>query len=353
MGHEWHEAFFGRCLAAGRLAHAYLFHGEEGLGKRAFARRLAGTVHCARRGDGSAAAGGEGGGAPGFGGCGRCRPCVQMEGGTHPDFWETGGTGGAVRREQVEEAVRFLWLRPVAGPRRVAVMADADLLTPEAAAALLKVLEEPPVHSLVVLVAASASSVPATLRSRCQAVAFRPVQPEAIAHLVAARTGIGQREAVRLSLLARGRPGVALRLAVEPTWRQLWGDAERILAKAEETAREGPAAVPALGEDLGRFLGKGAQEPWSPLDVLAVCVRERLGTGAPAPLAGSEASRDASAAGGGVALDALVGALAAVLEARSALEARANRRLVADVLAWRLTEALSTAGRLLPRLDVR
>ncbi len=350
IGHEAQEAFFARCLAAGRLAHAYLFHGEEGLGKRTFARRLTGTVQCAGRPGFHAGSAEErnGGGGTGFGGCGVCRPCVQLEAGTHPDYWETAATGNSVRREQVEEAARFLWLRPVAGPRRVAVLADADLLTPEAAAALLKILEEPPPHALVVLVAAAVNAVPPTLRSRCQAVAFRPLAPAAVADLLTERAGVERREAVRLAVLSSGRPGAALRLAAEPIWRRIWQEAEELLAEVEEATREGPAGVPLLGERVGRFLGRLPQEPWAALEVLAVCLRERLGAGLDgaegvAPRAGSREGDAGPAGGGAESPAALIAALGAILQARAELQARANRRLVADVLAWRLLGTLAAA----------
>lgn len=343
LGHEAQERFFLRSLAAGRLVHAYLLHGEEGLGKGFFARRLARTVLCQglsrEKGPDStlelgAAPGGEG--AHSFGGCGFCRGCVQVDAGTHPDLWVTGAEGGSVRREQAEELVRFLSLRPVAGRRRVALVSGADALTPEAAAALLKTLEEPPGHGLVVLVAASAEAVPVTLRSRCQAVSFRPVGLDRLAGFLEARLGLPREEAMRLATLAGGRPGVALRMAGDEGWRRLWEDVAGLIREAEAAAREGPGRVPALAAGIGRLLAEKGAEGELALDVLALQLRERL--------ARQLCPRDA-AGGGGLAPPrarqhaALAAALAAAVEARHDVASRVNRRLVADVLALRLARA--------------
>jgi DNA polymerase-3 subunit delta' len=100
--------------------------------------------------------------------------------GDHPDlFWvERGANDTRVRIGQVRALQAALRLRSAEGGRRVAVVADAEWLNQEAQNALLRILEEPPPLTTVVLVATSSSGLLATVRSRCQKLAFRPPETD-------------------------------------------------------------------------------------------------------------------------------------------------------------------------------
>jgi DNA polymerase-3 subunit delta' len=168
-----------RSLESGRVHSAYLFSGpgpEPREAALAFARALvctgAGEKPC-----GSCA------------GCRRSRPRdeIEIDGtgrrgpllrhiGDHPDLlWvERGAEDTRVRIGQVRELQRALRLRAGESERRAAVVADAEWLNLEAQNALLRLLEEPPPHTTLILVAATSAGLLATVRSRCQRVAFRP-----------------------------------------------------------------------------------------------------------------------------------------------------------------------------------
>jgi DNA polymerase-3 subunit delta' len=100
-------------------------------------------------------------------------------------------------------------LAPHEGSRKVFVVDDADRLTPDAAEALLKTLEEPPPRTLLVLVVANVRALPPTVLSRCQVVRFRPVPEAEVAALLAAR-GADPETAQLLARLTRGQIGRAL-----------------------------------------------------------------------------------------------------------------------------------------------
>lgn len=191
-------------LAAGRLGHALLFGGPARLGKGAVAQALAARLLCPTPGaDGLA--------------CGRCRGCQLMAAGTHPDLnfisFIPNDKGDKLRSEIVVDQVRDLghWfsLTPQLGGAQVALITPADALNTSAFNALLKTLEEPSRDRYLLLVSDRPGRLPATIRSRCQSLAFRiPPRPEAEAWLRA--QGHDAAAAGAALDAARGHPGLAL-----------------------------------------------------------------------------------------------------------------------------------------------
>ena len=172
-----------RSAASGRLAHALLFVGPRGVGKGLAARNLAMTLLCERFPESELEA------------CGDCRSCRMMLAGTHPDFLNVECPEGkselpiellvGSRENRGSEGLcHDLSLRPMAGGRRIAVIDDADRMSNESANALLKTLEEPPSYAVIILIAADASRILPTIRSRCQTVHFSPLETPHIARLV-------------------------------------------------------------------------------------------------------------------------------------------------------------------------
>jgi DNA polymerase-3 subunit delta' len=171
------SALLERSLASGRLHSAYLLSGP-GATPRAEALRFARGSVCTGSGERPCDA------------CPACRRSsererIELDGsgksgpllrhvGDHPDlFWiERGGGDTRVRIGQVRALQQALRLRSSEGGWRCAVIADAEWLNQEAQNALLRLLEEPPPSTSLVLVAGSSASLLATVRSRCQRVAY-------------------------------------------------------------------------------------------------------------------------------------------------------------------------------------
>lgn len=143
-----------------RLPHALLLHGQPGLGKEAFAWRLAHALICASPVAGEA--------------CGECKSCRLYVAGTHPDLKAIGleEDSRQIGVDQIRSVGAFLALRPHTAARKVVIIAPADAMNLSSANSLLKVLEEPPLGSLLLLVSSRVARLPATIRSRCAAVAF-------------------------------------------------------------------------------------------------------------------------------------------------------------------------------------
>ncbi len=183
---------------AGRLPHAILIDGQEGLGKSMLARHLAGTLLCARESDRPRDP------------CGHCRACGLFQAATHPDYREIAPleAGKAIRIDQIRALGDFLAQTAQLGGCKLVVINPAERMNAAAANALLKTLEEPTPNTLLVLVSARPSRLPATVRSRCQRVALRPPGNQAALEWLRAQAAGGD---VRDALsIASGAPLAAL-----------------------------------------------------------------------------------------------------------------------------------------------
>ena len=190
-------------LAEARLPHALLFAGPEGLGKRHLADTLAAALLCEQR---------TSDGLP----CGECHACHLFAAGNHPDYQhlhpeEEKRTIGI---DQIRELANFFSLKSHYGAHKVVVLEPADVMTPAAANALLKTLEEPTPGSFLILCSDQPASLLATIRSRCQKQMFTPVSEAAalpwLEHQLRDRN-----QAQLLLALSGGLPLKALALAEE------------------------------------------------------------------------------------------------------------------------------------------
>jgi DNA polymerase-3 subunit delta' len=183
-------------LASGRLAHAFVFAGPPGVGKRSTALALARAALCSN--------------APGTG-CTTCLECHLVGAGSHPDvFLEDLATAQAERAtatmvsiEQVRRVAAALALRPVRGTRKFGIIDQAERMTQEAQNALLKTLEEPRGEATLVLAASNLDALLPTIRSRCQRLLFAPLADDQLADLLVAH-GIDATAARRAAALAGG-----------------------------------------------------------------------------------------------------------------------------------------------------
>ena len=128
IGHTWAVALLAGRIADQRSAHATLISGADGIGKHTLAFKLAQALQCT-------------GAVPP---CGTCRACDHMTRGLHPDLIHLESDGTSIKIETVRELQGVLTLRPTEAHYRIALIGNAERLTPSAADALLKTLEEPP-----------------------------------------------------------------------------------------------------------------------------------------------------------------------------------------------------------------
>lgn len=165
MTYPWlgaHQEQLARALEQGLLGHALLISGPPGTGKRALADWLVARVLCHK--------------PEGIEVCGRCRSCSLLASGAHPDRFLAvpDDDRSVITVDTVRELGAMLLLTPALGKHRVGHIVPADAMNINAANALLKTMEEPADNVWLILVADRPDSLPATIRSRGQAIYVRP-----------------------------------------------------------------------------------------------------------------------------------------------------------------------------------
>lgn len=204
--------------SAGKLAHAYIFSGLNGVGKFATAREWGKVLLCNdkvsyTRSDGES----------GVDNCGVCESCRLFESGGHPDFmalykelvWFTRkGKGKPAPVDMPIDVIReFLIekvaLRPVVSESTMFVVTEAERLNNASQNAILKVLEEPPGHCFIILICSRLENLLATTLSRCQVLGFGPVDEDRIIEKLA-ETGVDTVEGTYWARFGRGSIGAAM-----------------------------------------------------------------------------------------------------------------------------------------------
>ena len=199
-GHRHLLDLIARAVTRGTLPPSVIFAGPEGVGKRLTAVALAQLMNCA---------------APdtvrGPDGCGTCPSCKRIARGVHADVLliEPGETG-AIKIDQVRDAIERAAYRPFEGRRRVVIVDDADTVSPEAQNALLKTLEEPPAASTFVLVTSRPDMLLPTVRSRCQQLRFGRLSPADVASVLMREHAFAEADAHAAAALSDGSIGLAL-----------------------------------------------------------------------------------------------------------------------------------------------
>jgi DNA polymerase III subunit delta' len=192
IGHEKQKQMFLSILKRERLPHAFLFTGQEGIGKKKTAKEFAKHILCEKHNN-----------------CGVCRPCIKVERGIHPDvvIIENEDTIGI---EQSRTIGREVYEYPYEGDKRIILIDRADAMTNEATNALLKTLEEPPLFNVFFLITSSERDVPLTIRSRCARVGFSPLSRERLQKYFINIASMDEGKADLLSRVSQGSIGCGL-----------------------------------------------------------------------------------------------------------------------------------------------
>lgn len=188
--------FLTASVQHGRVAHAYVFSGPEGVGKRTAALLLAQALNCPTAKEGLP--------------CGECSSCRKIREGSHPDVQIIVPQDGSLKIEQIRQLKQAVALKPYEGRWKVFILEGAETLTDQAANSLLKVLEEPPSFSVLVLLAKEAEQLLPTILSRCVVLRFHPLPVAQVAGLLEEKYGVPKERAWLLAGISGGALGQAL-----------------------------------------------------------------------------------------------------------------------------------------------
>jgi DNA polymerase-3 subunit delta' len=313
LGQETCLAVLRRSLAAGKTAHAYLFEGIEGCGKKKTAIAFIETVFCGRD--------------EGCGHCSSCRRIAQLQ---HPDLHLVEPDGAFIKIDQIRDLQKELSYRPYEAPRKACIIDGVERLNPAAGNALLKTLEEPPGNALIILLTAQVDAVLPTVLSRCQRLHFPALPQTAVEQFL-----LGRNCAPETARIAASLAGGSLKRALEISADEALADRKTLLERINSlTTREMTPLFSAAEE-----LSGDKENILEMLDLLATYLRDVMlmqGGSRDAvnrdllPLIEKDARR--------YSLDDVMARIATVFEARYALQRNVNPRLALEVLFMRLAE---------------
>jgi DNA polymerase-3 subunit delta' len=191
------------------MTHAWLFTGPPGSGRSVAARAFAAALQCPQNG------------------CGNCETCHQALTGSHPDVAVIVPEGLHLLIDQAREVIQRSSRAPTRGRWQVTLIEDADRMEERTSNTLLKAVEEPPPHSVLLLCAPSVDDLLPTIRSRCRLVQLRTPSAEAVASVLV-REGIDPEMAAFAAQASQGHIGRARRLATDEATRRERRDVLRL-----------------------------------------------------------------------------------------------------------------------------
>ena len=352
-----------RAVAGGRVAHAYLFHGPDGTGKRAVALYFAQALLCER-----------GSPAP----CGTCNACSRVLRLIHPDVHVLFPHPTDVSDDEVNERRRLLAqnpyavidfvrrpsltdaakasnrqahytiarvheelhrpmsFRPVEGRYKVAVVIDADLMRVEAANAFLKLLEEPTPQTVFLLTTARPDRLLPTIASRCQKLRFDLLESDAIAEALVEGEGLDPTHATLVARMADGSYAQALDLAVGD---DLAAQREQVVAFLRDVYRGGADA----GKRVETMAALGREQAKNHLRLMLRWVRDLVlfrEMGVQAPLVNVDQAESIARFSRNLPAADLPAMVLRIEEALELIERNTHATLVFQVLSQRLSLAM-------------
>ncbi len=186
-----------RAIQNRHIAHAYLFTGPEGVGKKKTALALAQYLNCAAADTAH------------FSSCEHCPSCIQSVSGSQPDLILLEPDGSSIKIEQIRSLLSKVSLRNYENTYKVIIINDAHLMTEQAANCLLKTLEEPTDNTVFILITAQVQNLPVTILSRCQQIPFHLLPPSIIQDILQELHPERQSQIGLVTALAKGSVSTA------------------------------------------------------------------------------------------------------------------------------------------------
>lgn len=315
IGHKSQLEKLKKALSARRLPNAYLFSGPRGVGKRLVADILIQAVACEKSEKN------------GWNPCGECPGCKKSSSRNHPDQFIIEPDGEHVKIEQIRSLQSDLLFHPLESPSKIAIIDDADRMTEAASNSMLKLLEEPPPNTHIILISSMPHRLLPTIRSRCQTIAFMPISVEEVAGHLSAKNSLSNEKAIRIARLSGGSLGLALTMDSDLIDEIL----NRLLAITKK------ASSADIIETANSWANEGPEHTVLVLDILAGWYADVLRYKATGSMA-SVMHPEAPMASQNMPMGKAERNLAKISKARASLEGNVNKQLMFEQLLFSLTD---------------
>ncbi len=322
VGHDRIVELLRRSLRSGKTAHAYIFEGPPGCGRRKTAMSLIQALFCPA-GDDDA--------------CGVCASCRKVATANHPDIHivEPLPDKRDISITQLRDLQRDLAMRPYEAPRSACIIEPADRMNSSSANSFLKTLEEPPGNAIIILVSENAEMLLPTIRSRCQLLRFAPLSPDQV-RLLLERNGMSAENAALLAPMADG----SMRRALELDNDSLSRRREQLLRHLSAFALDRVATV----FDASEELSGSRDETLESIDMLLSFTRDMLHLAAGCGDIINTAIRpELEALAARLNLGGTMRFADDVIETRRAVQRNANAKLALDNLFLKIAGNLAAA----------
>ncbi len=221
LGHEQIKEHFLNAAATGKVSHAYILSGEEGMGKKTLADAFAMTLLCE-----------EDGKEP----CMQCHACKQVLSGNHPDLIyvtheKPASMGVDDIREQINDTIM---VRPYSSQYKIYIVDEAEKMTVQAQNALLKTIEEPPAYAVIMLLTINPDAFLPTILSRCVQLKLKPLKDSVVKEYLEEKLHVKDIQAEIYSAFARGNLGKAIHLAQSEDFKMMYEEILTLLKEIKE-----------------------------------------------------------------------------------------------------------------------
>ena len=254
FGHERQIAILQNAIRRERVAHAYLFHGMDGIGKRTIAFHFAKALLCQNPDTN--------------GSCDACPTCLKVDHGNHPDVVSIAADGAFIKVQAVKDMISAMAFRPLEGGKRIFILAEAEKMNTTAANALLKTLEEPSASNILLLTTSRPHQLPITILSRCQHLRFQPLSREQVGRFLQERLSLDDETANALAASSGGSISRAVELN-QAAYLKVRNDLMDYLAAGRED-------TPLNRLFFANFIGQDKKHLDDRLEVLKTCFRDAL-----------------------------------------------------------------------------
>ena len=234
---------FKNAIAAGKLSHAYILHGERGMGKLNIAKEAAKAIQCESNAPEKTDKTGEA--------CGQCKSCHQAESDNQPDIKYVTPAKKTLGVDDIREQINDdALIKPYGSPYKIYIIPKSDTMTVQAQNALLKTIEEPPSYAIFILLAANTDAFLPTILSRCVMLNARTVAEGEIVDELKNKYGVGDYDAKVAASFAGGNIGKAEKLISSDSFKD---SKNSVTDLVRDVANGGMEAIAKVVKDLNDY----------------------------------------------------------------------------------------------------